>query len=86
MKKNDKTKKDKSVIMANLSSVHIEISGNREVIFEGSKGILEYSDTAIKINTGKYIVCFNGRGLYIKCMTECDLVIQGFVTSIEYIM
>ena len=86
MKRNSKNKKDKSVLSANLSSVHMEISGNREVIFEGSKGILDYSDTAIKINTGKYIVCFNGRGLYIKCMTECDLVIQGFITSIEYIL
>lgn len=84
--KHKQNKKEKSVLSANLSPVHLEISGNREIIFEGSKGVLEYGDTAIKINTGKYIVCINGRGLYIKCMNECDMVIQGFITSIEYIM
>lgn len=85
-KKNRTDKKEKPVITANLGAVHMEISGNREVIFEGSKGVLEYSDTSIKINTGKYIVSFGGRGLYIKCLTDCDLTIQGFITSIEYIM
>lgn len=87
MKKKDKSrKKDKPVISANLGAVHMEISGNREVVFEGSKGVLEYSETSIKINTGKYIVGFCGRGLYIKCLTDHDMIIQGFITSIEYIM
>lgn len=82
MKKN----KDISVLAANLSGVHMEVNGNREVILEGSRSVVEYSDTSIKINTGKYIVSFQGRGLHIKCMTDCDIVIHGFITSIEYIM
>ena len=82
MKKN----KDISVLAANLSNVHMEINGNREVILEGSRGVVEYSETSIKINTGKYIISFQGRGLHIKCMTDCDIVIHGFITSIEYIM
>ena len=82
MKKN----KDLSVLAANLSNVHREINGNREVILEGSRGVVEYSETSIKINTGKYIISFQGRGLHIKCMTDCDIVIHGFITSIEYIM
>ncbi len=75
-----------SVLAANISSVHMEISGNREIIFEGGRGILEYGDSSIKINTGKYIVSFNGRGLHIKCMNNNDMVIHGFITSIEYII
>ena len=82
MKKN----KDISVLAANLSNVHMEVNGNREVILEGSRGVVEYSETSIKINTGKYIISFQGRGLHIKCMTDCDIVIHGFITSIEYIM
>ena len=82
MKKN----KDISVLAANLSNVHMEVNGNREVIIEGSRGVVEYSETSIKINTGKYIISFQGRGLHIKCMTDCDIVIHGFITSIEYIM
>ncbi len=82
MKKN----KDISVLAANLSGVHMEINGNREIILEGSRGVVEYGENSIKINTGKYIISFQGRGLHIKCMTDCDIVIHGFITSIEYIM
>ena len=82
MKKN----KDISVLAANLSGVHMEINGNREIILEGSQGVVEYGENSIKINTGKYIISFQGRGLHIKCMTDCDIVIHGFITSIEYIM
>ena len=82
MKKN----KDISVLAANLSGVHMEINGNREIILEGSRGVVEYGENSIKINTGKYIISFQGRGLHIKCMTDCDIVIHGFITSIEYII
>ena len=82
MKKN----KDFSAFTAIFGSVHMHINGNREVILEGNKGVVEYGDTSIKINTGKYIISFQGRGLHIKCMTDCDIVIHGFITSIEYIM
>lgn len=75
-----------SVLAANLSAVHMEINGNREVILEGNRNIVEYGDTSIKINTGKYIVGFTGRGLHIQCMRDCDVVIHGFITTIEYIM
>ena len=78
--------KDISMLSANFGSVHMNINGNREVILEGNKGVVEYGDTSIKINTGKYMIAFSGRGLHIKCMTDCDIVIPGFITSIEYIM
>lgn len=81
-----KKKKDLSVLAANLGNVHMEINGNREVILEGSRSVVEYGENSIKINTGKYIISFQGRGLHIKCMTDCDIVIHGFITSIEYIM
>ncbi len=83
MKKN---RRDIPVAAANLGSVHMNISGNREVVLEGNKGVVEYGDTSIKINVGKYIISFTGRGLHIKCMTDCEIVIHGFITSIEYIM
>ncbi len=72
--------------MANLGNVHMDISGNHEIILEGGKGIVEYGDKSIKINAGKYILAFCGRGLHIQCMNDSDIVIHGFVTSIEYIM
>ncbi len=66
--------------------VHLHICGNRQVDFEGCRGVVEYSDESIKINTGRYIVAFKGRGLHIRCMNKFGLVIEGFILSIEYIM
>ncbi len=69
-----------------MGNVRMNICGNSEVIFEGCKGVVEYSEESIKINTGKYITAFKGRGLHIRCMTEYSLIIEGFILSIEYIM
>lgn len=67
------------------SSVHIEINSNREAIIDGSNGILEYNENCIRVNTGKMIVVFKGRGLCIKCMSDSSMVIEGYINSIEYI-
>ncbi len=87
MKRQKKRKPTQSnILMDKINGVNMNICGNREVIFEGSRGIVEYNENSIKINTGKYIVAFSGRGLHIRCMNEFSLVIAGFITSIEYIM
>ncbi len=67
------------------SSVHIEINSNREAIIDGSNGILEYNENCIRVNTGKMIVAFKGRGLFIRCLSDCSMVIEGYINSIEYI-
>lgn len=87
MKRQNKRKPSQNnILMDKINGVNMNICGNREVIFEGSRGIVEYNENSIKINTGKYIVAFSGRGLHIRCMNEYSLVIAGFITSIEYIM
>ena len=66
--------------------VQMNIEGNRRVVLEGSRGIVEYSESTVRINTGKYILSFQGRNLHIENMNQYDLTICGFITSIEYIM
>lgn len=68
-----------------MLTARFEISGNREVIVDGCRGVLEYDETKIRINTGKMITCFIGRGLTIKCLSPDSLVIEGFITSIEFV-
>lgn len=66
-------------------SVYIEIYDNNEIVLEGCKGILEYNDTTVKVNTGGYIFSVVGRGINIKCLTEASMVIKGFITTIEFL-
>lgn len=64
---------------------HMEINGNREIIVDGCNGVLEYDTGIVRVKTGKLIVKFCGRGLTIKCLTADSLVVEGFVTGIEFL-
>lgn len=71
---------------AGLSTLRISFSGNREVTVEGCRGVVEYTEESVKLNTGKYLVGFSGRGLQLRNMNEYDLIIDGFIISMEFIM
>lgn len=61
---------------------HIELSGNREAIIEGCRGVLEYSDCAIALNTGRQTVRICGCELTVVSMQNGQAVIKGIITSI----
>ncbi len=64
---------------------HMEINGNREVIMEGCRGVLEYDTDVVRIRTNRMTVRFTGRSLVIKCLTVDSLVVEGFITGIEFL-
>ena len=63
---------------------HIEICGNREAIVEGCRGVLEYNDTLIKLDTGKLIISFIGSELCIGTFQLGQTVIRGNILSIDF--
>ena len=74
----------KSPLMSMLSPVRFEMKSNREVIVEGCKNIAEYDENVVRVNVKKMLVSFFGRNLKIKCLTPDSLIIEGFITSIEF--
>ena len=62
----------------------IELSGNREAVLEGSKGVLEYSPDTVRVNTVGMIVTFCGRGLDLRCISPSALIIGGTISRIEF--
>ena len=63
---------------------HMELNGNREAIVEGCGGVLEYDGGVVRVKTGRLVAKFSGRNLVIKCLTADSLVIQGYITAIEF--
>ena len=63
----------------------MEFCGNREVTIDGSKGVVEYDENLIRVNLGKMTVCFFGRNLTIRCFDLESLIIEGYITSIEFL-
>ena len=65
--------------------VHFDFSSNREVAIEGCKGILEYDENIVCVDTGKMIVRFMGRGLALRNFTDHSAVINGYISSVEFL-
>ena len=61
----------------------ITITGFNEMIIENFKGILEYEDYYIRINTSLGIVNINGYELKLENMTNYDIKVKGKVESID---
>ncbi len=65
--------------------VHLEFSGNRQVIIEECKGILEYSEQQVRVNTSKYILRFQGKNLQISAMTHDSIILSGHIDRLEFL-
>lgn len=85
---NNKSKKSlKDILMPEMSifsGTQIELLNNNEAIVEGCKGILEYDNNSIRLNLGKMSVKFIGDNLTVTCMNYDNLVLKGFITSVEF--
>ncbi|MBE6824150.1 MAG: hypothetical protein E7513_02265 [Ruminococcaceae bacterium] len=80
--------KSKNSMMLDLLSQQpqLEFNGNREVVIEGSKGVIEYSEEIVRINTSLGLICFEGRSLNLRCISDSELIIDGFITKVEFIV
>ena len=62
----------------------LTISGDKEIYIENHKGVLEYTDTEIRISTAMGIVKVCGKNLVIDRIRLEDIVISGVFSNIEY--
>lgn len=83
MKEKQKDKRRQSVLSA-VNEPCIEISGNREILIEGSKGVLEYTDESVRVNTDPMLLTVCGRGLNLRCISDSALIIDGCITSLSF--
>ena len=62
----------------------ITIVGFERVLIENYKGILEYQDYFIRLNTYIGIININGFNLNLEEMTTDDLLVTGKIDSIDF--
>lgn len=85
MTKNENHKKRRLCELPPLSgSPCIELNGNREAVIEGSRGVLEYTTACIRVNAVGMVLTLNGRELNLRCISDSALIIDGFITSVEF--
>lgn len=67
-----------------FGAVIVTATGDREVYVENYKGILEYSDEKIKLQTKDCYLTISGRNLIISYYTNDEMKITGCIQCIRY--
>lgn len=62
-----------------------EIMGNSEISIENFRGILDYNENCIKINTTIGIVKIDGDDLFIDSITDEGAFVKGRIIRLEFI-
>ena len=62
----------------------LTIMGFSKMIIENYKGILEYQEFFIRINTYTGIININGFQLSLNEMTEDDIMVTGKIDSVDF--
>ncbi len=60
--------------------------GRREVFVENYKGIIEFSNEIVKINTNYGIITITGKNMKIREITSEDIIIFGDIDNIDYLV
>ncbi|MFZ5989009.1 MAG: sporulation protein YqfC [Bacillota bacterium] len=63
----------------------ITMFGSGNLLVENYKGIIEYDDNRIRINTSQGIIRVTGGSMVIKEITSEDLLIDGDIVSLEFL-
>ena len=67
-----------------LGSAKIVTIGNREMTVENYKGIIEYTNSCIRLTADPTDITISGNGLEIKTMTRDFLYITGKICSVSF--
>ena len=62
----------------------LTLSGGRQALIEGQRGILEYSGERVVISFGREKLCLTGSGLYLQAMNAGELVVTGCIRAAEW--
>ena len=62
----------------------IEMLGNREIIVDGCKGVVEYDETTIRLSLGECVLSLCGDDMVIKSFDSEVAVICGRICGISF--
>ena len=68
-----------------LDMPKIELIGNQHIRVENHKGIIEYTDSCVRLNCQKYMLKVSGEGLVIHSMSAEEIVLSGEILGVEFV-
>ena len=82
-KENIQVKKLVTDIFADVPK--IEMLGNREMIIDGCKAVVEYEENIIKLSLGEYVLSLSGDNLLINSFDNNVAIISGQICEIFFV-
>lgn len=67
-----------------ITGAHFEIFSNREIVLEGCRKILDYTNEYIKLQLEKGTVIICGQKLQIVNFEAENILIKGLISNIEF--
>lgn len=71
--------------LSNTTGASLQLDFNRQAAVDGCRGIIDYYENLIKLKVLGGVVVFCGRGLSISSLSDSDVVIEGYIESIEFL-
>ena len=65
-------------------SGNIELFGNKQIIIDGAKGVIDYSEDFLKIDLGNICLKISGRNLVIESFIYEQIDVKGEIISLEF--
>lgn len=66
-----------------LGMPRLVLRGDRELMLENHKGIVEYAPERLRVRTELGVMAVEGEGLTLASLGECDLLISGLIRLIR---
>lgn len=64
----------------------VTLTGKEEAMIENYKGIIEYSEEKVRLNTSVGILRIEGKNLLLKQVTSENILVLGIILKIEYVI
>ncbi len=80
-------KKERKSPIPNLhfNEAKIEMLGNREIIVDGCKGVVEYTENFIKLSIGELSLGLSGDEMVIESFDGGVVIIRGKIVEINFV-
>lgn len=90
MKRNDEIKKSLAEILELPKDIILDLPkivmiGSLQIYIENHKGILEYTNNRIRINTKNGVLRIIGKNLMLKNIVTEEIIVVGEINQVEFI-
>lgn len=67
-----------------VPGVRVELLSDSSAVIDGCRGIIEYSESDIRLSAGRLVLHFCGTGLRIQSFSRQNMTILGRISSLHY--